>query len=113
MKACTHNQPCNHGVFSFLFSDSGSPTLISSEKFGDAFAALARESMRLRALSSENGRPAVTMVLALKHQLVAFAIKEYAPVPRNALSRRMLVADARGAIGGDGVIPARVVADVS
>src|SRR5439155_5062569 len=50
--------------------------------------------------------------VTLEHQLVAFAIQEDAPVPGNALSRGMLVADAGRAIGGDGVIPARVVSNL-
>src|SRR6266576_5431044 len=49
--------------------------------------------------------------VTLEHELVAFAIQENAPVPGNALSRGMLVADAGRTIGGDGVIPSRVVAD--
>src|SRR5205823_9474383 len=48
----------------------------------------------------------------LEHQLVAFAIEQDAPIPRNALGRRMLIADAGRAVGGDGIIPARVVANL-
>src|SRR5437899_5102780 len=49
--------------------------------------------------------------VTLEHQLVAFAVQEDAPVPGNALSRGMLVANAGCAISGDGVIPPQVVAD--
>src|SRR5213082_2947527 len=50
--------------------------------------------------------------VTLEHQLVALAVQEDAPVPGNALGRGMLVADAGRAIGGDGVIPARVVSNL-
>ena len=46
---------------------------------------------------------------ALIEQLVALTINEDAPVPGHTLRGGMLRADARGAVGGDGVIPARFV----
>jgi hypothetical protein len=57
-------------------------------------------------------KPCCDHGVTLEHELVAFAIQEDAPVPGNAFSRGMLVADAGRAIGGDGVIPPRVVADL-
>src|SRR6266487_4536150 len=42
----------------------GSPTRISLEKSGESLAARARVSIRLRALSSVNGRPPVTKALS-------------------------------------------------
>src|SRR5204862_1988596 len=47
--------------------------------------------------------------MAVMQQFVAFAIEQYAPSPRRALVGWMLRADARSAVGGDGVIPARFV----
>src|SRR5437016_796116 len=47
--------------------------------------------------------------MALIHEFVAFAIEQDAPIPRQALVGWMLRADARSAVGGDGVIPARFV----
>src|SRR5437870_8778887 len=47
--------------------------------------------------------------MALIHVFVAFAIEQDAPIPRQALVRWMLGADACSAVGGDGVIPARFV----
>src|SRR5437870_6608371 len=47
--------------------------------------------------------------MALIHVFVAFAIEQDAPVPRQALVRWMLRADAGSAVGGDSVIPARFV----
>src|SRR6188472_1433225 len=47
--------------------------------------------------------------MALIHQFVAFPIEQDAPIPRHALIGWMLCADARGAVGGDGVIPTRCV----
>src|SRR6266550_2932275 len=47
--------------------------------------------------------------MALVHQFVAFAIKQDAPIPWQALLGWMLRADARSAVGRDGVIPARFV----
>ena len=47
--------------------------------------------------------------MAFIHQFVAFAIEQDAPVPRHALVGWVLRADARGAVGRDGVIPARFV----
>jgi len=47
--------------------------------------------------------------MALIHQFVAFAIEQDAPIPWHTLIARMLRANARGAVGGDGVIPARFV----
>src|SRR5205809_458600 len=47
--------------------------------------------------------------MALIHQFVAFAIEQDPPIPRQALVRWMLRADARSAVGGDRVIPARFV----
>src|SRR5437016_10998347 len=47
--------------------------------------------------------------VALIQQFVAFAIEQDAPIPRHALVGWMLRADARSAVGGDGVIPARFV----
>src|SRR2546430_17468368 len=53
--------------------------------------------------------PAGNDEVALIHQFVAFAIEQDAPIPRQALVGWMLRADARSAVGGDGVIPARFV----
>src|SRR2546430_7247076 len=53
--------------------------------------------------------PAGNDEVALIHQFVAFAIEQDAPIPRQALVRGMLGADACSAVGGDGVIPARFV----
>src|SRR5256885_1428249 len=47
--------------------------------------------------------------MALIHEFVAFAIEQDAPIPRQALVGRMLGADTRSAVSGDGVIPARFV----
>src|SRR5438874_5332193 len=47
--------------------------------------------------------------MALVHQFVAFAVKQDAPIPWQALVGWMLRADARSAVGGDGIIPARFV----
>src|SRR5881396_2758145 len=47
--------------------------------------------------------------MALIQQFVAFAIQQDPPIPRHALVGWMLRADARSAIGGNGVIPARFV----
>src|SRR5436190_15961317 len=47
--------------------------------------------------------------MALIHQFVAFAVEQDAPIPRQALVRWMLRADAGSAVGGDGVVPARFV----
>src|SRR6266481_6725029 len=47
--------------------------------------------------------------MVLIHQFVAFAIEQDPPIPREALARWMLGANARSAVGGDGVIPARFV----
>src|SRR6266496_4232651 len=47
--------------------------------------------------------------MALIHEFVAFAIEQDAPIPRYAFLRWMLGSDARSAIGGNGVIPARFV----
>src|SRR5438270_6227522 len=47
--------------------------------------------------------------MALIQQFVAFAIEQDAPIPRHALVGWMLRTDARSAVGGDGVIPARFV----
>src|SRR5439155_10378466 len=47
--------------------------------------------------------------MALIQQFVAFVVKQDAPIPWQALVGWMLRADARGAVGGDGVIPARFV----
>src|SRR5213596_3225781 len=47
--------------------------------------------------------------MALIHEFVAFAIEQDAPIPRQALVGWMLRTDARSAVGGDGVIPARFV----
>src|SRR5206468_9751709 len=47
--------------------------------------------------------------MALIHEFVAFAIEQDAPIPRQALVGWMLRADARSAVGSDGVIPARFV----
>src|SRR6266705_2195159 len=44
--------------------------------------------------------------MALIQQFVAFAVEQDAPIPWHALVGWMLGADARGAVGGDGVIPA-------
>src|SRR5436309_11163217 len=44
--------------------------------------------------------------MALRHQFVAVAIEQDAPIPWQALLGWMLRADARSAVGGDGVIPA-------
>src|ERR1700730_17042018 len=46
---------------------------------------------------------------ALIEQFVALTINENAPIPRHTLRGGMLRADARRAVGGDGVIPARFV----
>src|SRR5205823_4359860 len=55
------------------------------------------------------GKPAGDNGMALIHQFVAFAIEQDAPIPWHTLIARMLRANARGAVGGDGVIPARFV----
>src|SRR5438105_8446148 len=47
--------------------------------------------------------------MAVIQQFVAFAIEQDAPIPRHALVGWMLRADARSAVGGDGVIPPRFV----
>src|SRR5437588_932735 len=47
--------------------------------------------------------------MPLIHQFVAFAVEQNAPVPWHAFVAWMLCADARGAVGGDGVIPTRFV----
>src|SRR6266700_1827410 len=47
--------------------------------------------------------------VALIQQFVAFAVEQDAPIPRQALVGWMLGTDARSAVGGDGVIPARLV----
>src|SRR5260370_40683148 len=47
--------------------------------------------------------------MAFIQQFGAFAIEQDAPIPREALVRWMLGADARSTVGGDGVIPARLV----
>src|SRR6266496_1704512 len=47
--------------------------------------------------------------MALIHQFVAFAIEQDAPIPWQAFLRRMLRADARSAVSGDCVVPARFV----
>src|SRR5437016_12457883 len=47
--------------------------------------------------------------VALIQQFVAFASEQDAPIPRQALVRWMLGADACSAVVGDGVIPARFV----
>ena len=47
--------------------------------------------------------------MALIHQFIAFAIEQDAPVPRHALTRWVLCANARGAVCGNSVIPARFV----
>src|SRR5438445_12498524 len=47
--------------------------------------------------------------MAFIQKFIAFAIEQDAPIPRQALVGWMLRADARGAGGGDGVIPARFV----
>src|SRR6266513_5474475 len=47
--------------------------------------------------------------MAFIQQFVAFAIEQDAPIPRHALVGWMLGADARSAVRGDGVIPARFV----
>src|SRR5213595_1045805 len=47
--------------------------------------------------------------MAFIQQFVAFAIEQDAPIPRQALVGWMLGADAGSAVGGDGVIPARLV----
>src|SRR4029453_2554645 len=47
--------------------------------------------------------------MALIKQFVAFAVEQDAPIPRHALTARMLHTDARRAVGGDRIIPARFV----
>src|SRR6266516_826990 len=47
--------------------------------------------------------------MTLIHEFVAFAVEQDAPIPRHALVRWMLGTDARSAVGGDGVVPARFV----
>src|SRR5947199_7287791 len=47
--------------------------------------------------------------MAFIQKFIAFAIEQDAPIPRQALVGWMLGADARSAVGGDGVIPARFV----
>src|SRR5213595_4145131 len=47
--------------------------------------------------------------MAFVQKFVAFAIEQDAPIPRQPLVGWMLGADARSAVGGDGVIPARLV----
>src|SRR4029077_15914229 len=47
--------------------------------------------------------------MAFIQQFVAFTIEQDAPIPREALVDWMLGADARSAVGGDVVIPARLV----
>src|SRR6266487_6819772 len=47
--------------------------------------------------------------MTLIHQFVAFAVEQDAPIPRHALPGWMLRADARSAVSGDGVVPARLV----
>src|SRR6266496_5731660 len=47
--------------------------------------------------------------MALIHQFIAFAVEQDAPIPRQALVRWMLRADARSAVSGDGVVPAGFV----
>ena len=71
-----------------------------------ASAAFAAELMSARVFSSGNGRPPVASAPRSKHQLVAFAIEQDAPVPRGALCGGTLRADARRAVGRRGVVPA-------
>src|SRR6266704_4974568 len=47
--------------------------------------------------------------MALIHQFIAFAIEQDAPIPWQAFVRWMLRADARSAVSGDCVVPARLV----
>src|SRR6266513_2893445 len=47
--------------------------------------------------------------MALIQQFVAFAIEQDTPIPGHALVGWMLRTDARSAVGGDGVIPPRLV----
>src|SRR6266702_8197214 len=47
--------------------------------------------------------------MALIHQFIAFAIEQDAPIPWQAFVRWMLRADARSAVSGDCVLPARFV----
>src|SRR4029453_12214933 len=47
--------------------------------------------------------------MALIHQFLAFAIEEDAPIPRHPLLGWVLRADARGAVSGNGIVPARFV----
>src|SRR6266550_6860766 len=47
--------------------------------------------------------------MAFIQQFVAFAIEQDAPIPWHALVGWVLGADARSTVGGDGVIPARLV----
>src|SRR3954470_11692825 len=46
--------------------------------------------------------------MPLVHHLVAFAVNQDPPVPRDTLAFRMLIANAGGAISGDGIVPARM-----
>src|SRR3954464_10880356 len=50
--------------------------------------------------------------MMLIHHFVAFAVEKDPPVPREAFAFRMLVANARRAVGSDGIIPARFIPQI-